>query len=389
MSLDSYQQAHTYLGNSKNILIILGHNEIEDTFSSAVALARALTGYKKEVTLFTSGTIPENFYFLKSEYAPKQSIASSQDVDIWLDTQKNPIQQIRQGLRGNQLHIRITPKPGTTITEQDIQIRFAKFTYDLIITLGLDDLNSLGDEFERNASFFFETPIINIDKNSSNERYGQVNIIETTLSSCAEITAALLHKWDAGLLTRAIATPLLAGIIAVTNNFQNSRTKPSTLYEAAHLMSREADQQEIIKYLFKIKPFEFLKLWGIAMSKLQYRDDVKLSWFTLTNEDFSESGATPQVIPAILTELKNNFGDARSFVIFWEDPAPQQGSGQATASFALLHTLYDEQLTALSRSLGGKRLGDNLLFRVSRDRSDAHEKFLTTVSYALKQIELQ
>ena len=251
MSLDSYQQAHTYLGNSKNILIIAGAKEIEDTFSSALALARALAGYKKEVTLFTSGTVPENFYFLQNEYAPRQTITSSQDVDIWLDTQKNPVQNIRQVQHGNELHIRITPKQGTAITEQDIQIRLAKFTHDLIVTLGLDDLHSLGDEFERNASFFFETPIINIDKNPSNERYGQVNIIETTLSSCAEITATHLRKWDADLLTHAIATPLLAGIIAATNNFQNSRTKPSTLYEAAHLMSRDADQQEIIKHLFK------------------------------------------------------------------------------------------------------------------------------------------
>ena len=388
MSLDSYQQAHTYLGNSKNILIIAGAKEIEDTFSSALALARTLTRYKKEITLFTSGTVPENFYFLKSEYAPQQTIASSQDVIISLDTQKNPVQQIRQVQYSNELHICITPKHGTTIAEQDIQIRLAKFTYDLIITLGLDDLSSLGDEFERNASFFFETPIINIDKNPSNERYGQVNIIETTLSSCAEITAALLRKWDDQLVTRTIATPLLAGIIAVTNNFQNSRTKPSTLYEAAHLMSREADQQEIIKYLFKTKPFEFLKLWGIAMSKLQYRDDIKLSWFTLTNEDFRESGATPQSIPAILTELKNNFDDACSFVIFWEDPTPQQSSGQATASLALVHTLYDEQLKALSHSLGGERRGDNLFFRFSANQSNAHEKFLNTVSYALKQIEV-
>ena len=382
MALDEYQQAHTHLGNSKNILIIAGTNEIEDTFSSALALARTLAGYKKEITLFTSGTIPENFYFLQNEYAPTQTIASSQDIDIWLDTQKNPIQQIRQVQHGNELHIHITPKPGTRIDERDIRIRLVKFTYDLIITLGLDDLDSLGDEFERNASFFFETPIINIDKNPSNERYGQVNIIETTLSSCAEITAALLRKWDEELVTRKIATPLLAGIIATTNNFQNSRTKPSTLYAAAYLMSREADQQEIIKYLFKTKPFEFLKLWGIAMSKLQYRDDVKLSWFTLTSEDFSESGATPQTIPAVLKELKNSFDGASSCVIFWEDPA-------TSASLALLHTLYDEQLKELSRSLGGKRWGDNLLFQLSQTQSDAQEKFLSTVSYALKQIEIQ
>lgn len=393
MALDAYQQAHTYLGNSKNVLIVAGHTEIEDALPASLALARALSRSKKAITFFTSATIPETFYFLQNEYAPRKTIASSRDVVISLDASKKPVRHIRSDREGNELRVRITPEPGTRIEEQDIHINLAKFTHDLIITFGLDDLESLGEEFEKNASFFFETPIVNIDKNPSNERYGQVNIIEPTLSSCAEIAANLLRKWSEELITREIATPLLCGIIAATNNFQNSRTKPSTLYEAAHLMSREADQQEIIKNLFKTKPLEFLKLLGIAMSKLQYRNDVKLIWFSLAKEDFRESGATPKIIPAILTELKNNFAGATSFVVFWEDP------GQAASSRALVHTLQAEHVKALFQSIGGERHGNSLFFRSLANESGApaspelqrgeQKKFLDTVSYAFKQIAIQ
>jgi len=380
MALNEYQQAHQYLGNSKNILVIAGHRDIEDTYPASLALLKVLKQNNKDTTLFSSGTIPENFYFLEGDKGPERAINGPRDIIISVDTSKGPVKQISYERTNSHLNIYITPNLGARIEEQDIHIGLAKFKYDLIVTLGLDDLGSLGEEFEHNASFFFETPIVNIDKNSSNERYGEVNIIEPTYSSCSEITSTLLKKWDEELITKEVATPLLCGIISTTNNFQNTRTKPNTLYEAAYLISREADQQEIIKRLFKTKSFEFLRLWGIAMAKLQYRQDLALSWLTLTKSDFAESGATPKTIPSVLKELKNNFAQSSCFVIFWEN---------STACFGIVNMLYDEQLKAVADSISGERRGNNILFSLpSKDKYD-QDKIISCISRSLEQFKVQ
>ncbi len=374
MALNEYQQAYTNFGQKKNILLIAGPKEIEDTYPASVALATVLGRNKKEVTLFSPVSPGDQFSFLGASFILQKTIQSAQDLVISLDCTQKPIKQIHYTREDGHINIHVAPADGTRLEAEDAHVRVA-FNYDLILTIGLDDMAGLGQEFERNASFFFETPIVNIDKNSSNERYGQVNIIEPTLSSCSEIAAKLLKQWGENLITKDVATCLLAGIIASTNNFQNNRTKPNTLYEAAYLISCEADQQKIIQCLFKTKSFEFLRLWGIAMSKLQYEDRMKLGWLTLSQNDFKESGATPRLLPSVLGELKNNFAAASTFVIFWEN--------NQNVQLALVHSLHSEQMKALCQHLGGEKRGNNLLLSLPSPDAIEQKKLIEQISYSL------
>ncbi|MFY9457336.1 MAG: hypothetical protein WAP23_00155 [Candidatus Spechtbacterales bacterium] len=380
MALNEYQQAHTYLGNGKNILIIAGAKDLEDTYPASMALARVLINSKKEAALFSSGAIPEHFYFLGKETDAHKIINASQDVVVSINISQKPVKRIKYGRSNSRLDIHITPESGIRIEEQDVHINLSKFNYDTIITVGVDDLASLDNEFERNAPLFYETPIINLDKNSSNERYGEVNIIEPTYSSCSEIITILLKKWDDGLITKDVATPLLAGIIGATGNFQNSRTKPNTLYEAAYLMSREADQQEIIKHLFKTKSFQFLKLWGIAMSKLNYIEESRLAWLAISKEDFLESGADTKAISLVLSELKNNFSQASFFTILWENHS---------AYFGIIHAPHGEQSKLLLEVVRGEKHGNNIIFALPSKDILEQKKVISDISYAVKKFNVE
>lgn len=375
MALNEYQQAYTNLGQKKNILIIAGPKEIEDSYPAAIALATVLAQNKKEIAIFSPASPGDQFSFLGSAYNLQKTIQSSQDLVISVDCAQKSIKQIRYTRKDGKLNIHVAPAADTRFETEDAHVSLA-FNYDLIVTLGLDDLASLNEEFERNASFFFETPILNIDKNSSNERYGQVNVVEPTLSSCSEIAVKLLKQWHEELISKDVATCLLTGIIASTHNFQNSRTKPNTLYEAAYLTSREADRQKIITCLFKTKSFEFLRLWGTAMSKLQYEDRVKLGWLTLNQNDFKESGTTPRLLPSVISELKNNFSAAHTFVIFWENDRSTQ--------LALVHSLYEEQMRAIFERFGGERRGNNLILSLPSNQTQDQEKLIEHISYSLE-----
>ena len=97
-------------------------------------------------------------------------------------------------------------------------IRRAKDKYDLIITVDSPDLESLGKLFEENTDFFYNTPIINIDHSSDNENYGQINHVDLTASSTAELIFNMFEEYDMKMINEDIATCLLTGIFTATDS---------------------------------------------------------------------------------------------------------------------------------------------------------------------------
>ena len=379
MALDEYQQAYNLLGNSKDILVIAGKRMVEDSYPAALGLKNYLDLNNKKTTLFAAGDIPSSLHFLQDPVAAQKIILNSRQIVISMDTSGKPIKQISYKKTGTCLNIFIIPEDSSQVTEQDIHINMSRFNHDLIVALGVEDLTTLNSCFEENVQFFYETPIINIDQNSANERYGEINIIESLSSSSSEIVAAILKRWDETLITKEIATPLFAGIVAATNNFQNARTKPSALYEAAYLLSREADREMVIKNFFKTKPFELLKLCGIAMSKLNFNTDLALNWTILSKDDFQQSGTDGSAVPLVISEVKNNFAPSSLLVVFWENGNSFRGA---------LHSLHQDKIRLLSMGINGETQGNNIFFDLPSQDPVECEKFIEKISSKLETIKV-
>ncbi len=380
MALDEYQQAHSLLGNSKDILIIAGKRAIEDTYPAALGLKKYLDVNAKKMTLFAAGDIPASMYFLDDPAIAQKTIHNLRQIVISINASGKSIKQLSYKKTAARLKIFITPEGNGQITERDIHINMSGFDHDLIVALGVEDLTTLNSCFEDNAQFFYETPIINVDEDSANERYGEVNIIEPLASSCSEITTSILKKWNEDLITKQVATPLFAGIVAATNNFQNMRTKPATLYEAAFLLGREVDRETVIRNLFKTKPFELIKLCGIAMAKLNFRKDLQLSWLILSKNDFQQSGTDETVVPLVISELKNNFASSALLFVFWE----KDGSFRAA-----LHSPHEDTTRLLGLTTNGERRGNSTFFDLSLTGPSECETFVETISRKLENFKLQ
>jgi len=110
MARNNYQQTYDLLGKGKNILLIAGHKEIEDTYPSALGLAGVLAGNKKEVSLFSRGNIPEHFYFLGNKYTPQKTISGSRGIIVSIDAAQKPVKQISYKKNGDHINIYITPE---------------------------------------------------------------------------------------------------------------------------------------------------------------------------------------------------------------------------------------------------------------------------------------
>jgi len=338
MSLDLQQQFKNFLEKSKEILILLPQNPQGDEIGSAWALYFFLKkrGFSPNIGL--SGELPLKFSFLPKPEKILPEISGARDFVLSFDTTRNKIIHLKTEEKENRYNVYVTPEKGS-VDPRDFSFILAKFNYDLLIVLGCSDLEKLGKIYETNSDLFFEVPIINIDHQSSNENFGQINLVDVTASSTSEIVSQALEQNYPDAMTEEVANCLLTGIISATNSFQENSTTPKTLLSAANLMDKGAKQQEIIRWLYKTQSFNTLKLWGRVMAKLKLEESLKLVWSELTIEDFVYSRTRPEDLPAILEKLKENYSEGRTFLCLFNNTPESTVALVKSASPELLKKL--------------------------------------------------
>jgi nanoRNase/pAp phosphatase (c-di-AMP/oligoRNAs hydrolase) len=344
MSLEPQEQFHKFITNAKDVLIFIPENPGFDAVGSAWALSFFLENKNISATIACGKKlIEQKFDFLPRPKNIVSEISGAREFVLSFDTSRNKIMGLRQETVGDAFNVYLTPEKGS-IDPRDFSFILAKFKYDLIIVFDNPDLESLGQIYLNNSDLFFEVPIINIDHKSNNENFGQINLVDITASSSAEILKLILENIDASSIDKNIATSLLTGIIGATGNFQKKNTTPKALSAAADLMDRGADQQGIIRWLYKTQPLSILKLLGRVMSKLNWEEKAKLVWANLSLEDFVQSRTTPESLPIILEKLQENYSDGQIFMALYNDTP--------SSSLAIIKTVNVELLQKIALLFG-------------------------------------
>ena len=326
-------------------MILTPENPDGDAIGSAWAFYFFLEKKGVDSTIVISNNIKEleKFNFLARPEKIVDNISGSRDFILSFKTSYNKITNVRTEKLPDELRIYITPERGS-FDPRDFSFVPAKFKYDAVIVLDASDKETLGKTYEENPDIFYEVPVINIDHHSNNDNFGQINFVDITASSTAEILANILEQLNSSSIDENIANCLLAGIIIATESFQNKNTTPKAFQMAAKLMGYGANQQEIIRYLYKTQPFHLLKLWGRIMARLKWDEELKLAWAQVYLEDFVQSRSTPQDIPAILEKIQDNYSAGKMFLVLYnESPALVKGVlNFSDAEFAKKLTILGE-----------------------------------------------
>ena len=318
MSLAPQEQFKQFLEKSQDVLILIPENPSGDAVGSAWALNNLLQKKNVRTTIAFANHLAEKYSFLPKPENIQTEISGARDFILSFNTTYNKIENIRTERTEDKFNIYLTPEKGT-LDPRDFSFILAKFKYDLIIVIDSPDLERLGKIYEKNPDLFFEVPIVNIDHRSDNDNFGQINLIDITASSCSEILSGFLEQDYANLLDKNIANCLLTGIISATESFQKKNTTPRALLAAANLMDKGADQQTIIRWLYKTQPLHILKLWGRAMAKLNLDEQTKLVWTSLSVEDFVQSRSNQSDILLILEKLQENYSEGKIFMALYND----------------------------------------------------------------------
>lgn len=152
-----------------------------------------------------------------------------------------------------------------------------------------------------------KAPVLDIDHHPHTARppFPRLAVYDPEASSTAEMMYQIA-KYSGWNIDRQAATCLLTGIVTDTSAFQNTNVTPATLEAAGQLLRRGARLKEIIRHTFYSSSVAKLRLWGIAMARMEQSPQVAGVLSTvLTAEDIAATGATAEDIEGLTNFLKN------------------------------------------------------------------------------------
>lgn len=293
------------LAKATKILIALPEHLDADITASGIATALFLRKMGKEVTVVSTGFMPQELSFLPTSVVFEHELTSNKNFVIRLSTEKTAVSEISYHADPGALNIFVKPKSGS-FKPEDVSFVSESASYSVIIVLGSVSLESLGILFEQNTELFFNTPKVNIDNHPGNQYFGAINIVDMNAGSITEMLSDIFEASEKPLIDEDIATCLLAGIIEKTNSFQHTQTTPHAFVKASELLALGGRQQDIVRALYKTKPLPLLKLWGRALARLQTLGSNGVMYSVLSKSDFEKSDATIKDLPGVLKELLEN-----------------------------------------------------------------------------------
>lgn len=321
-----YQPAIQLIKKSNSIGIAVYEKGKGDEIGSALALASVLKKQGRAAGFLFSGEIEEKWrtLFATGKETPKPGAENRtkqpQNLIIAVNAKESPIGEIKYEMKpNNELFIILSPQ-NTAIKKEHIRFVDNIPDYDCLISIGVESPEHFGKEFEENPLLFYEKPIINIDVSPKNEHFGEINLVDMTKSSNAEIVFELFDNLTDDELEPREATRILAGIIEKTDNFKNSKTTPQVLEIAAYLMERGADKESIIRILYKTKPLNLLQLWGRASVRSRFDEKTGILWTFLPKDDFEKTGTQTHDIRFVLEHMKEYFKSPKFHALLFENP---------------------------------------------------------------------
>jgi len=206
---------------SKNIIINIHRNPDLDSIGSATAMYQALIKiFGKKATLVCPHKIPENFKFLKG--ADKVKIVDFSNFDL--------------------------------------------STYDLFLILDSGSYDVVTGDKEITLTNIRK---IVIDHHQTNNWSGNLlKLLDVEASSTSEIVYQILLDWGL-MIDPEIATSIFAGIASDTVFFKYEKNANKTFKIAAELLDLGADKNKIVEHSFDSFDFDFVRLIGEFLTKIQ------------------------------------------------------------------------------------------------------------------------
>ncbi len=173
--------------------------------------------------------------------------------------------------------------PGISEIKKESDIK----EYDLAISLDcptIKRLNGFANYFENAKSK------IVIDHHGSNTMFGDFNYVNTDAPACAQILIIMFEYFGIEI-TKDIATCIITGIITDTGGFAYSGVTAETFEFAASLLKKGVNVSDVYKRVLQTTTRPSFELTRIALNRMEFLENGKISFTYITKEDMQNIGA--------------------------------------------------------------------------------------------------
>lgn len=320
------KKIHDLLLKSESIRLIPHENPDGDACGAVGALAEYLKSYQKKVEIFCVSKIPEQLKFLSH-----------------MDS--------------------ATDNPALWNTPCDVVV---------VCDSGDPERAGISHYLKKNKA-----PIVVIDHHTLNTLYGDINLVLTTHSSTCEILYEYF-VYNKIQITPGMATALLTGIIYDTGSFSNSATSKKSLAIAGILIKAGGSLKDVVKHLYKDKQINTLKLWGKALSKLEYDKELNTVYTHVSLEDMLTCSVDEESANGV-ANFMNTLKDGNVHIVFREKP-------DNTVKVSMRTTKDDIDVAQIAKSFGGGGHKKAAGFSMPGPISKAYQHILPTLNKYLKKV---
>ena len=130
--------------------------------------------------------------------------------------------------------------------------------------------------------------IVNIDHHRSNNRFGDLNIIESGKAATSEMIFKFIYKYFKDILDHDIATCLYVGILTDTGRFQYSNTTANVHLITGKLLEYGIYPSEVYCHIYESDPLGRFKLIQKVFDRIEYIEPLCLIYSYVLEEDFTK-----------------------------------------------------------------------------------------------------
>lgn len=232
-----------------NILVTVSRDPSVDELASALALTLALNKLGKRSVAVFSGQIPRSIHFLNPEKTFEDNADSLRDFIISLSKDKADRLKVRPD--GDFVKVYITPYR-TKITPDDLRFDEGDFNIELIVAIGVSSRDELDASIASHGKIFHNAVTATLNLGQLHDALGMISWQDNEAGCYAQMCYELVNSLNSGehpLIDEPVATALLTGVVAATDQFRNAITSPAIMTLSANLMSKGANQQLITSEL--------------------------------------------------------------------------------------------------------------------------------------------
>lgn len=176
-----------------------------------------------------------------------------------------------------------------------------KYKFDLAFVLDSGAYDRIGDV----KNFINEeTTVINIDHHVSNNNYGNLNYVDTNLSSTSEYIYDILKVMKVEI-DSDLGEAIYTGLVNDTGNFSYTNVSAKTFRVAAELREIGVNNEKIVREFYDKKSLPRLRMLGYAMENFNFFEDKKLSYVYIPNSVFEKYGAKKEDSEGVVEALRS------------------------------------------------------------------------------------